>query len=120
MYHRFINKIAGVDIREKKDIGVALDRPVGCAFMFCRFRINGKIKGKRAVHDTVGDLPVFVHAGEFRRFHGDGHLRIDYFHSGEGSYFRTFDAAGFRDFQCIVNVMYLFSEPIHGIKVCPF
>ena len=102
-----VDQIAGMDIREQQNVGVALDLAVRRALMLCSLRIDGQIQRKRSVHDASGDFAFFIHFGQFRSLYGDGHLGIDHLHGGKRSHLRIGNAAGMGYLYGVFDDMYL-------------
>ena len=96
-----------MDVGEKKNVGVALDGSVCSALVLCGLGVDGKVKGEGAVHDTSGNFPFLIHAGELAGLNGSGHFGVDHFNRREGGNFGIFNAAGLCDFQRVIDDMYL-------------
>ena len=62
MYQCFVYKITGMDIREKKNVCIALNLSVGCTLMQCSFGIDGKFYEQVLDFDERTDL-LFVGQG---------------------------------------------------------
>ena len=52
-----VDQVACMNVGEEQNIGVALDLAVRRSLMLCGLRVDGKVEGKRSVHDAAVIFP---------------------------------------------------------------
>ena len=116
MYDCLVDKVSCVDIGEEQHIRISLNLSVGRCLMLCSLRIDRQIKGKWSVYDAVRDLTLFAHLCQFRRFHGDRHLRVYHLDCCQRSHLGIPDAAGITYRDRILDDIYLILQCRIGHK----
>src|SRR5699024_7060357 len=94
VHQRLVADVAGLDIREQQDVGMAGGGAVLGALVGGGLRVDGDVHGQRAVHNAAGDAAVLVHLAQFVGVHGAGHLGVDHLNGGQRGDAGAGDAAG--------------------------
>ena len=89
-----VDQVAGLNVGEQQDVGMAGGRTVLGALVPCGFGVDGDVHGQGAVHHAAGDLALGVHLAQLVRVHGAGHLGVDHFDSGQRRDLGALHAAG--------------------------
>ena len=83
-----------MDIGEEDHIRISHDLSVRSALMLCSLGENSQIHGQRTIHDTSGDLAVFIHLCELSCLNRSGHLFIYHLYRSHGSHLGILYATG--------------------------
>ena len=103
---RLVDEVAGLDVGEQQDVGMAGSRAVLGTLVVGSFGIDGDVHGQGAVDDAAGDLALGVHLAQLVGIHGAGHLGVDDLNGGQGSDLGALDAAGMGHGDGVLDDMY--------------